>query len=71
MKLTIKNPLKMIIFVYLIVVTLVIITKPSFLFQKNGELKEWGHKQGQTYLNFPVIIFMIAIIISFTINYLK
>ena len=51
---------------YIGIITILLIIKPSFMFKKNGKIKEFGVGKNKTVFPFWLIIF-ISIIISYYI----
>lgn len=63
-------PVKNSIIIYLILAITILVNKPRFFFKKNGSLIEFGHRDDQNLLNYPVTLFISAIFITFFFEYL-
>lgn len=62
-----NNRVKYSLLIYLIVVMIILVTKPKFIFKKNGEFKPFGIGKHKTVLPFWLIIF-VTIVISYYLS---
>ena len=58
-------PVKNSILVYLILAITILVNKPRFFFNKDGSMIPFGHKKTQNLLNYPVVLFISAVFITF------
>jgi len=50
------------IFLYILIMTLIFLKKPSMLFEKNGEIKNFGLKKNETMYSVGVLTIVLAIV---------
>jgi hypothetical protein len=50
------------IFLYVLIMTLIFLKKPSMLFEKNGEIKNFGLKKNETMYSVGVLTIVLAIV---------
>lgn len=53
---------------FVLTVTLVIVSKPSFVFDKNGDLIPFGTGDGQTILSLGVLVILLAYLSFYMFN---
>ena len=70
MNIIFNSPIKNSISVYLIIAILLLIYKPSQLFNEDGELIDFGTDIGNTLLSYPIILYINAILITFFFEYI-
>ena len=63
-----NNRVKYTLLIYLVVVMIIIITRPKFMFKKNGEFKAFGIGKNKTVFPFWLIIFVSIIIAYYIAN---
>ena len=63
-----NNRVKYTLLIYLVVVMIIIITRPKFMFKKNGEFKPFGIGKNKTVFPFWLIIFVTIIIAYYIAN---
>jgi hypothetical protein len=66
-----NSPVKNSIIIYLIIAIYILVIKPSYLFNEYGDLIEFGTKDDQSLFNYPVILYMSSIIITFFFEYIS
>jgi hypothetical protein len=59
-----NNRVKYALVIYLLFILIVLLTKPKFMFKKNGEFKAFGTGRNKTVFPFWLLIF-VAIVISY------
>ena len=64
------NPLYTSLIIYAFIVALLLHLKPSFLFDKNGNVKCTGFGCNKSIFSFPVFIVLLSILIYFLITVL-
>jgi hypothetical protein len=63
-----NNRVKYSILVYLVIVILLVVTKPKFFFKKNGEFKAFGTGADKTVIPFWLVILVSAIFSYYLAN---
>ena len=63
-----KNPIKISILIYLLVVLYILIQKSDFVFNEIGKAKGFGCSDDCEFFNLPIILYSSAIIITFIIE---
>ena len=63
-----NNRVKYTLLIYLVVVMIIIIIRPKFMFKKNGEFKPFGIGKNKTIFPFWLIIFVSIIIAYYIAN---
>jgi hypothetical protein len=66
-----QNPLYMSILIYIFIVIVIIYTKPSIFFDKNGKMKETGCGEGKIIFSLPMALVLSSIFIYFIIKTLN
>ena len=66
-----KCPVKLSVFVYILVALLILYVKPNIIFMENGNSKGFGCDMDCEFFNYPVIIYSFAIIITFFFEYIS
>tara|TARA_B100001093_G_C26574574_1_gene904429 strand:- start:646 stop:867 length:222 start_codon:yes stop_codon:yes gene_type:complete len=57
-----NNRVKYSIMIYLVLVIILVLSKPKFFFKKNGQFKEFGTGPGKTVIPFWLVLLVCAII---------
>ena len=65
-----NDRVKYTLILYIGIITMIIITKPRFLFKKNGELRAFGTGKDKTIIPFWLIIFVAVILCYYIANIL-
>ena len=63
-----NNRVKYAIGVYLVLVIILVLSKPKFFFKKNGQFKEFGTGNEKTVIPFWLILLIFAIISYYLAN---
>lgn len=66
-----NSPVKNSIAFYLLIAIVLLIYKPTELFNDDGSLVEFGTEEGTSLITYPVILFLSAILITFFFEYIK
>lgn len=65
-----KYPVRLSIFIFLILCFVLIVTKPRVFFDEEGSIKPFGCEHHATLFSLPVCILWIAIVITFFCEYM-
>ena len=57
-----NNRVKYSIMIYLVLVIILVLSKPKFFFKKNGQFKEFGTGPGKTVIPFWLVLLVCAIL---------
>lgn len=66
-----QTPLYIAILIYILVITIILYTKPTMFFDHNGNMKETGCGEGKMIFSLPMFIVVFSIVIYFMIKILK
>jgi hypothetical protein len=66
-----QNPLYVSILLYILVITIILYTKPTMFFDHNGNMKKTGCGENKVIFSLPMFIVVFSIVIYFLIKILK
>ena len=64
------SPVKNSIIIYLLIAIIILVKKPDNLFDGDGEMIEFGTKPNQSLFNYPVLLYILAIVVTFFFEYI-
>jgi len=65
------NPLYIAIVLYILVIVLIVYTKPKMFFDEDGKIKQTGCGKNKVIFSFPMFIVISSILIYFLIKIMK
>jgi hypothetical protein len=69
MSILFESPVKNSIVVYLFIAIIILLNKPECLFHENGKIIEFGTGDNQSLINYPVILSITSIFVTFFFEY--